>query len=145
MKRDTLIILIIVVLAILLIIVAVAHYFKYVCYPRDKTGMVNIPQVEDPFQGIAISLDENPSTGFLWTYTISPSTILSLVEDRYVSDPYDGDEPIDGLGGTHHWRFEVVESGTVRITFRLQRGDELLETVTYKYRCNSEDGSFQAF
>lgn len=99
-------------------------------------------RVEEPFEGIAISLYENPSTGFEWTCKTSPQGILSLVEDRYESDPYDADEPIDGLGGTHHWKFKVVKSGTVVMTFKLLRGNELLETVTYKYKCDGTNGTF---
>lgn len=93
-------------------------------------------RVEEPFEGINISMDENPSTGFQWQYEVSPKRLLVLVEDIYKSDPYYGDEPIDGQGGKHYWKFKVVGKGTVKIKFCLRRGDEEIDEITYKYACD---------
>ncbi len=97
-------------------------------------------QIAEPFDGIAIEMDENPTTGFEWVYEIEPDGLVSLVEDRYVSDAFGEEEPVDGAGGTHYWKFKVVDNGTVEIRFQCLRGDEELygSKITYRYAC--EDG-----
>lgn len=213
MKKAIIIILIAVALCAL-IIFGVLHFFKYVSYPKDKTGMMNtnkvycdekffradredflyepgstvqlqfpLPadgvsysfwsigvdkldvslepgkaytiefempnnyisvyyKVDESINGIAISMEENPSTGFTWICEQSPKGILAVVEERYVSDEVDSEVPLVGVGGMHYWKFKVVQSGTVELTFRLCRGDELMDTVTYTYKCDCTDGSF---
>lgn len=61
---------------------------------------------------IIISLEENPTTGYSWNISASPG--LSMVDDEYVQDP--ADEGIVGAGGVHNWTFEVVEEGIQNIS-----------------------------
>lgn len=61
---------------------------------------------------LVISLKENPTTGYSWNVSASPG--LSLVDDKYVQDP--AAEGMVGAGGVHNWTFEVVEEGTQNIS-----------------------------
>lgn len=137
-----------VLIALLLAVAGVLYYFIFIAYPLDKDGMIGHDSnasnaASSPAGGeftVEIALYENASTGFIWEYEMSPSGILEFAEDEYKSDQEDGEEPLDGAGGTHYWRFRVVGSGTVDLHFISKRGTEVLygsETV-YRYRC--EDG-----
>lgn len=61
---------------------------------------------------LVISLEENPTTGYSWNISASPG--LSMVDDEYVQDPVG--EGIVGAGGVHNWTFEVVEEGIQNIS-----------------------------
>lgn len=87
---------------------------------------------------VHISLEENPTTGFVWEYEIEPEGILEVLEDQYVNDPSDPKNPECGGGGRHFWRFRTVGEGIAKITFTLRRGDELAgKEVTYSYECDA--------
>lgn len=61
---------------------------------------------------IILMLEENPTTGYSWN--LSASSGLSLVNDEYVQDP--AAEGMTGAGGVHNWTFEVVEDGVQNIS-----------------------------
>lgn len=61
---------------------------------------------------LVISLKENPTTGYSWNVSASPG--LSLVDDEYVQDP--AAEGAVGAGGVHNWTFEVAEEGIQNIS-----------------------------
>lgn len=93
----------------------------------------------DPVKVIELSRDENPSTGYVWSYRMKPEGVIKAIDDRYVSDPNPGNEPICGLGGTHFWKFEVVGKGLVEIEFVNARPGctpDMGEIL--KYECDGE-------
>lgn len=215
--------LIIIIALIVLAVIATAFiYFKYVSYPRDKTGMVNRYKVicnESEFTAersdymyepgdnvtlifsmiatdtnysfkvegvddysvdyyedkgfliqfimphsdvkvthtekntmerefpdepdeITISFPENPSTPLHWLYKVEPEGILEVVDDIYVSKQNTSSEPVDGLGGTHFWKFKIVGDGVVELRFydtdyeEINDMDEEYEKATiFLYEC----------
>jgi inhibitor of cysteine peptidase len=61
---------------------------------------------------IIIELQENPTTGYSWN--LSASSGLSLVDDKYVQDS--AEEGMTGVGGVHVWTFDVIEDGVQDIS-----------------------------
>ena len=61
---------------------------------------------------IIMELKENPTTGYSWN--LSASSGLSLVDDKYVQDP--AKEGMAGVGGVHVWTFDVIEDGVQKIS-----------------------------
>jgi inhibitor of cysteine peptidase len=55
----------------------------------------------------AISLAENPTTGYSWNATISPG--LELVDDQYLENAHA--PGMVGVGGTHWWILRAVTAG----------------------------------
>ncbi len=61
-----------------------------------------------------IKLDENPTTGYSWTYTISDENIVKLVKDDYVPDDKTG--KLVGSGGSRMLTFEGAAKGNADIS-----------------------------
>ena len=80
-----------------------------------------------------IVLDENPTTGFTWTYQISDEDIIQFVSDEYIEPD---NQELAGAGGTHKWVFEGIKDGDAEITFSYARSSEdndPAQTIVYKY------------
>ena len=78
---------------------------------------------------VTISLDENPSTGYGWQYSVSADGVLALVDDQYHSDAPAG---IDGAGGIRSFSFSGLKEGKVEITLtylRAWEGDPIRTVV----------------
>ena len=69
---------------------------------------------------VAISLDENPTTGFRWELEPGNDATLELVSSEYLAVP--GDRV--GGGGRHLWKFNAKKSGEVRLVLIRRRGWE---------------------
>ena len=67
---------------------------------------------------VTVSLDENPSTGYGWTYTVSPEGIVQLTDDEYHSDAPAG---VVGAGGIRSLSFSGINEGTVTLTLTYLR------------------------
>jgi inhibitor of cysteine peptidase len=61
---------------------------------------------------LTVTLRENPTTGYVWSYTIQGSGIETL-DDAYKPDA--NNKNYTGVGGTHIFRFTGVSEGTSRI------------------------------
>jgi inhibitor of cysteine peptidase len=85
-------------------------------------------------ENITIKLDENPTTGYTWNYSISDDGKIELLFDEYIQDEVE--DGIVGAGGVHEWTFNATESGEVEITFEYYRSWEGVEgsinTIIYK-------------
>ncbi|MBA2864175.1 beta-propeller domain-containing protein [Methanococcus maripaludis] len=85
-------------------------------------------------ENISIKLDENPTTGYTWNYSISDDDKIELLSDEYIED--ETDDGIVGAGGVHEWTFNATESGEVELTFDYYRSWEGVEgsinTIIYK-------------
>jgi len=63
--------------------------------------------------GYEITLSENATTGYIWSYTISDETVLAVTDDVQTA----GDTQLVGAPGTHSWRVTGVAAGKATITF----------------------------
>jgi predicted secreted protein len=70
---------------------------------------------------LTVTLSENPTTGYVWSYEIDGHPIAFL-DDTYRSDP--NPRGYDGVGGTHIFRFEGTDEGFSAIHFMLARSWE---------------------
>ena len=83
-------------------------------------------------ESFVIQLEENPTTGYEWTVTISDEDIVKLTDDQYNTEVTD--EDIVGAGGTHAYTFKTLVKGAVQITFVYERSFEensAVETIVY--------------
>lgn len=91
-------------------------------FPDGPSGAVSIEG-----KTLDIRLEENPTTGFSWSYSISDDTVISLVEDGYIAD---SDDPnVVGGGGMHEYKFEGLKAGEVTITFDYFKSWEGVESA----------------
>ncbi len=73
---------------------------------------------------VRVELDENPTTGYMWTYkkTQNPHLIQEVGESEFIRDPHRLDAV--GVGGTRIYRFEALQKGQATLTFELNRSWE---------------------
>jgi len=88
---------------------------------------VNVLDVGDTAQ---ISISENVTTGYIWTFTLSVDGILEVVSDEYVMDPRDA--KADGAGGMRVVTMTAIAPGQVTIEAVLARDDYVSWTDTYR-------------
>lgn len=97
--------------------------------PTDNDTAENEPfKVVQEGDYFTIILDENPSTGYSWNYTLSDENKIELVNDKY----FGSEESLVGAGGRREFSFKVNKDGASTITFKYSRGwekDSVLETV----------------
>jgi len=101
--------------------------------------------VADSMTSLTLTLDENPTTGYSWAYTMAPEGILALDHDAFVSSQTSAN--VVGAGGQHTWTFKVLAKGCVRLTFQYYRPWEAPETAaeTRVYAVNvGEDGLLES-
>ena len=68
-------------------------------------------------KNVTIVLDENPTTGYTWAYTIDNPQVLQYTSDSYAQNP--AASGLVGVGGQHTYVFSAVGPGTAIITFSL--------------------------
>jgi predicted secreted protein len=84
-----------------------------------SSGSTEVQVYSDPSQVIhvnvgqefIVSLEENPSTGYVW-YKEFDSSLLSLTEDQYVPPA----EAMPGAAGTRNLEFKALNKGETEIT-----------------------------
>jgi inhibitor of cysteine peptidase len=64
-----------------------------------------------------VTLDENITTGYSWSYTIDNKNVIQFDSDSTSVPKTDA----AGAGGTHTWNFKAVGKGTVTIVFDYKR------------------------
>lgn len=80
-----------------------------------------------------VKLDENPTTGYQWSYAVSDENVVALSKDEYAADRTAGD--IEGAGGQRVLTFKALSKGTAAIDMVYERSWEKNE--------NDEKLSFQ--
>jgi len=60
----------------------------------------------------AITLEENPTTGYSWNMTLSPG--LELVSTNYIEKPHA--TGMVGVGGTRTWIIQANDIGSQKVT-----------------------------
>ncbi len=68
---------------------------------------------------LTIVLDENPTTGYGWTYTLSAEGMLREVSSEYAQDAESAG--LMGAGGKRTWVFEGLTPGDVTLRFSYAR------------------------
>lgn len=84
-------------------------------------------------KAVKIELDENPTTGYSWKYTMSQEGVLTEKENVY-QKPTTG---LMGAGGKHTWSFLPAGDGEVELTFVYAQswaGGARGESRVYRYR-----------
>lgn len=79
-------------------------------YTKDETDIVTVYG-----STFTIKLEENPSTGYRWQFTISDEALVSLKDDQYIANDTSG--KLVGSGGTRVLTFETKARGNTAITF----------------------------
>ncbi|WP_459202295.1 beta-propeller domain-containing protein [Methanococcus sp. CF] len=112
------------------------YYGPYVEPAEDSTD-TKIETIDEKInvgETLTITLDENPTTGYTWNYSISDDDKIELSFDEYIQDEVE--DGIVGAGGVHEWTFNATESGEVELKFDYYRSWEGIEnsanTVVYK-------------
>ncbi len=72
-----------------------------------------------------VKLDENPTTGYQWSYTISDENIVEISQDEYVADTHSGE--MTGAGGVRSFTFIAKAKGNAVITMVYERSWEKSE------------------
>ncbi len=89
--------------------------------PLEAMETLNVLTVEMGKE-FTVTLRENPSTGYSWTYAIDPEEGLVYISDEAVLSSVPS-----GLAGAPNdrvWTFKAEARGTYRITFVYDRGFE---------------------
>jgi len=68
---------------------------------------------------LVVELDENPTTGYIWKYVISPKGIVVPAGSDFSRD--EAPAGMVGVGGTRVFRFKAAYAGEVSITFSESR------------------------
>lgn len=101
---------------IVILVLCVALFAAIAVYSSEPT---EVKVYSDPSQVILVnvgqefivSLEENPSTSYVW-YKEFDSSLLSLTEDQYVPP----DEMMPGAPGTRNLKFKALNKGKTEIT-----------------------------
>jgi Predicted secreted protein len=85
---------------------------------------------------VAITLDENITTGYSWHYVIENADLIKFDSENTVEN--DSRPGIVGAGSKHTWNFKGIKPGTSKITFKYYRSWETeksaVNTVEYTIR-----------
>ena len=87
--------------------------------------------------GFTIVLEENPTTGYLWTALPADEAVVSVIDGGYVQEA--GTEDLCGAGGTHTWVLEGKAEGQTAVTFTLTSPSGEIDSVSIYYvRVNAD-------
>lgn len=85
---------------------------------------------------VKITLDSNPSTGYVWEYKISDENVLKFQDEKFISDKTKGH--IVGAIGKSVYTFKALSKGNVTVTFAYQRiNSKPIYTYEYSYIVDS--------
>jgi predicted secreted protein len=77
----------------------------------------------------AVALEENPSTGYSWSYTVRPpDSVKETAKESFYPDP----QPMIGAPVVTVWKFGAVKEGEATLTFLYYRPWEKPETAVDK-------------
>ena len=68
--------------------------------------------------GVKLSLEENPTTGYRWEFLTRPEPVCVIVGDAYDANSSGGKM---GSGGVHNWDFRAVDKGTSTVSLAYRR------------------------
>lgn len=76
---------------------------------------------------LTITLEENPTTGYVWALKIGTENVVALESDEYI--PTQTSTNMVGAGGNHVWIFKGVSAGETVLTFKYYRPWEKEDTA----------------
>ncbi|MGE8540057.1 MAG: protease inhibitor I42 family protein [Acinetobacter sp.] len=85
----------------------------------------------DRGQTLEVILDENPSTGYVWTVAENPK--LFKIEEIYESDQSKTEVPTVGKGGQKIYRFTALQAGQEQLHLKHARAWE--NTAIDEWKC----------
>lgn len=90
---------------------------------------------------VTIELEENPTTGYSWSYSMDVDSIVKETESKQISPT----TLMMGAPGKHRWTFEAVADGQVTLTFVYARPWEIEESAEEPllYLIEVKDGAIQ--
>jgi inhibitor of cysteine peptidase len=80
---------------------------------------------------IAITLPENPSTGYTWAIDQTNSNILKSLSSTYTQNP--AHKPSAGVPGNRTFLFQVQQPGTVHLRLKQWRSREGNKSITDRF------------
>ena len=93
------------------------------------------PGITEQDKTVIVILEENPTTGYTWAFTIDDENIVSLKSDSYKQT---GDKDLAGAGGIHTYIFQANNAGTAVVTFELGQqwdgGEKANQTKSYEIK-----------
>lgn len=88
---------------------------------------------------VSVTLTENPSTGYQWSYNIINEKVAYLSVDRYVNTAPEG---VVGAAGTRILTFRGIKEGTTKIVLSYERpfeeNPEPIRVITIMLTVNSD-------
>ncbi|MGN0444908.1 MAG: protease inhibitor I42 family protein [Acutalibacteraceae bacterium] len=88
---------------------------------------------------VSVTISENPSTGYQWSYNIINEKVAYLSADRYVNTAPEG---VSGAAGTRILTFRGIEEGTTKIVLSYERPfeeeSEPIRVITLILTVNSD-------
>ena len=106
------------------------------------TKVDGIPELYTPTKD-AVLLNENPTTGYTWSFQASAEGIVTLEKDEFIAPKTNTDGAnLLGAGGYHVWVFDGTAEGDVTLTFQYARSWEKdvepEATVIYTYHVDKD-------
>ncbi len=117
MKKVMLTVLTVMMAAVMLIGCAAPAAALAKVYDEDDNTIFAKPGEE-----FTIKLDENPTTGYQWSYAITDEKIVSMSKDEYVTD--EADKNVEGAGGQRVITFKANAAGYTAINMVYERSWE---------------------
>ena len=80
---------------------------------------------------VEISIEENPTTGYIWHLKIDNDELVKIVVDEFTASNAEG---VVGAGGMHTWIIDAVDQGIVTMTIEYYRDwepENVAETREY--------------
>lgn len=91
----------------------------------------------------SISLVENASTGYSWSYVIANKEVLYVKNSEYV---YENDEGLAGVSGLRNFVLSGLKEGKTTITFNYARSFETVDPIyTLVYTLNVDSSNKIAY
>ena len=88
---------------------------------------------------VSVTLTENPSTGYQWSFNIINEKVAYLSADRYVNTAPEG---VAGAAGTRILTFRGIKEGTTKIVLSYERpfeeNPEPIRVITIMLTVNSD-------
>jgi inhibitor of cysteine peptidase len=86
-----------------------------------------------PGEGLSITLESNPSTGFRWEVAEIDESILQQAGEAHYAPADPGQPPLPGQGGRETLRFQAVGPGrtTVQLAYRRSWEKDVEPRKTY--------------
>jgi len=110
------------IVSIVLILMMMTGVFADTAVPTLYSELpFGLTQEGDVF---TIILDENPTTGYTWSYVVSKEDHVKFISDEYITE-----SNLMGAAGKHHYTFEVLADGVSTIEFTHNRSFEENSTI----------------